>query len=64
MIRSLIFIIGLNLINASLSVPIIPKPYDENGCCITCGYTYCPTLLECIRLWETECPELINPFIS
>ena len=37
---------------------------DEFGCCISCGYAYCDTLLECVRPWETDCPELINPFIS
>ena len=54
---------------AVLSIPLI-KPYDENGCCISCGYTYCDTLLECIRPWETDCPGLspvrtkfINPFL-
>ena len=54
---------------AVLSIPLI-KPYplvgsanDENGCCISCGYTYCDTLLECIRPWETDCPEFINPFL-
>lgn len=61
---------GLNLIYAIPKVHIpeglvatLPSPYDENGCCISCGYTYCPTLLECIRLWETECPKIINPFL-
>lgn len=60
---------SLFLINQVLSIPII-SPYDEHNCCISCGYTYCPTLLECIREWETECPtganeiaKLINPFI-
>ena len=31
------------------------SPYDEYGCCVSCGYTYCQVLNECIRLWETEC---------
>lgn len=31
---------------------------DANGCCISCGYTYCEVLDKCIRLWEEEC---INP---
>ncbi len=52
----------LFLINGVLSIPII-KPYDDNGCCTSCGYTWCDTLLECIRQWETECPKLINPFL-
>ena len=21
-----------------------PNPYDENGCCISCGYQWCETL--------------------
>lgn len=66
-LRSLLIMIGLNLIYA---IPKVPSPYDENGCCISCGYSYCPTLLECIRVWETECPtgasetaKIINPFL-
>tara|TARA_R110002020_G_scaffold311182_1_gene526835 strand:+ start:2240 stop:2509 length:270 start_codon:yes stop_codon:yes gene_type:complete len=43
--------------------PLLGSPYDSNGCCISCGYTYCETLLECVRPWEVECPVLINPFI-
>jgi hypothetical protein len=57
------FITVLTLISQVLSIPII-SPYDVNGCCISCGYTYCDTLLECIRPWEVECPKLINPFIN
>lgn len=57
----------LTLISQVLSIPII-SPYlggdKENGCCISCGYTYCDTLLECVRPWEVECPKLINPFIN
>lgn len=51
------------IINKVLSVPIV-SPYDENGCCVSCGYTYCDTLLECVRPWEVECPKFINPFID
>lgn len=29
--------------------------YDENGCCSSCGYTWCAILNSCIRVWETEC---------
>jgi hypothetical protein len=50
------------MITQVLSIPLI-KPYDDKGCCISCGYTYCDTLLECIRPWETDCPKLINPFL-
>jgi hypothetical protein len=35
-----------------------PNPYDEWGCCVSCGYTYCPDLKECVRLWETYCESL------
>ena len=35
-----------------------PNPYDEWGCCVSCGYTYCPDLKECVRLWETFCESL------
>ena len=58
------------MINKVLSVPIVNhrdaslSPYDENGCCVSCGYTYCDTLLECVRPWEVECPKFINPFIN
>ena len=62
------FMTFLTLISQVLSIPII-SPYDVNGCCISCGYTYCDTLLECVRPWEVECPtgasetaKLINPF--
>tara|TARA_R110000751_G_scaffold93131_1_gene181915 strand:+ start:1397 stop:1591 length:195 start_codon:yes stop_codon:yes gene_type:complete len=50
------------MINKVLSIPLYP--YDDKGCCISCGYTYCDTLLECVRPWEVECPKLINPFID
>lgn len=44
----------LFLINGVLSIPII-KPYDDNGCCISCGYNWCEDLQECVRPWETYC---------
>jgi hypothetical protein len=43
--RGIVFL--LFLINGVLSIPII-KPYDENGCCISCGYTWCEDLQECV----------------
>jgi hypothetical protein len=36
------------------------NPYDENGCCISCGYQWCPNLNTCVRLWETYCESLEN----
>jgi len=29
---------------------------DEHGCIASAGYTWCESLQECIRPWETECP--------
>ena len=61
------YFILVNLFSKFLATPYIPlqiRPYDEYGCCVSCGYQYCETLLECIRPWETECPEFINPFVS
>ncbi len=37
---------------------MVKSPYDEYGCCISCGYTWCETLNECIRVWETYCESL------
>lgn len=37
-----------------------PNPYDENGCCVSCGYTWCPDLEDCVRVWETYCKSLDN----
>ena len=30
---------------------------DEHGCIPSAGYEWCESLQECIRPWETECPE-------
>jgi len=35
---------------------IIGAVRDEYGCCISCGYSYCPSLAECLRPWERICP--------
>ena len=37
---------------------MIRSPYDEYGCCASCGYTWCEALNECIRVWETYCKSL------
>ena len=37
-----------------------PNPYDEHGCCVSCGFVYCPDLKGCVRLWETFCEGLSN----
>ena len=38
--------------------PQIHSPYDTNGCCVSCGYTWCPDLNTCVRIWETYCKSL------
>jgi len=44
----------------------IPKPIgvglDEGGCCISCGYNWCPSQTTCVRPWETYCQELDFPY--
>ena len=36
-----------------------PSPMeDENGCCASCGYTWCEALQDCIRVWETTCESI------
>jgi len=27
---------------------MVKSPYDNNGCCIPCGYNWCETLNECV----------------
>ena len=44
------------MINKVLSIPLYP--YDDKGCCISCGYSWCETLQECVRIWETYCKSL------
>ena len=43
---------------------MIKSPYDENGCCLSCGYTWCETLNECVRVWETYCESLVSETIG
>lgn len=35
---------------------ILGGAMDEYGCCVSCGYTFCPSLAECLRPWERVCP--------
>lgn len=37
---------------------MVKNPYDPYGCCVSCGYTWCETLNECVRTWETYCESL------
>jgi len=39
---------------------MVKSPYDDHNCCVSCGYTWCPNLEECVRLWETYCESLEN----
>jgi hypothetical protein len=39
---------------------MVKSPYDEYGCCVSCGYVWCEFLNECVRLWETYCASLDN----
>ena len=39
---------------------MVKSPYDEHGCCASCGYTWCPDISECVRVWETYCSSLQN----
>ncbi len=34
---------------------------DEHGCKASAGYTWCETLKECIKSWETDCPPAEGP---
>jgi hypothetical protein len=36
---------------------IVGGDKDEHGCIPSAGYVWCESLGECIRPWETECPE-------
>ena len=35
---------------------------DENNCCESCGFEYCPGLKNCVRRWETYCQEFDFPY--
>lgn len=45
------------LINQMVKSPYLGED-KEYGCCISCGYTWCQSLNECIRVWETYCESL------
>ena len=44
----------LSLVSAALS-SVVAIPHN---CCISCGYTWCPDLEQCVRVWETYCKSL------
>ncbi len=39
---------------------MVRSPYDDYGCCKSCGYTWCPDLNSCVRVWETYCKSFDN----
>ncbi len=39
---------------------MVKSPYDNNGCCLSCGFSWCESLNECVRVWETYCESLEN----
>ena len=63
---SIVIILMLKLTEAIplflLEPTLIGDEEDENECCISCGYEYCPSLDTCIRRWETMCREFDFPY--
>jgi len=41
---------------APTEMAILNGDVDENGCIPSAGYSWCPSLEECIRSFETDCP--------
>lgn len=39
-----------------LCTPIVGGDRDAHGCIGSAGYTWCASLSQCIRSWETQCP--------
>ncbi|GMI27594.1 hypothetical protein TeGR_g1236 [Tetraparma gracilis] len=35
--------------------PLVGGGEDENGCCATCGFTWCEHTSSCVQEWETPC---------
>ena len=54
-----------NIIKILFGFPVImsiPLPAKEPECCISCGYSYCPSLGDCVRPFETYCQEFDFPY--
>lgn len=67
-----------NLIRVLFGIPVIlsiPTPPEEkpidvllvglaskNNCIESAGYSYCPSLEECVRPWEVYCKEFDFPY--
>lgn len=41
-----------------VTAPAVGGNRDRHGCLLTAGYVWCPGASQCVRLWETPCPEL------
>ena len=40
-----------------VTAPVAPgSDRDDNGCIPSAGYSWCASLSECVRTWETDCP--------
>ena len=50
----------MNIILQAILIYMVKSPYDNNGCCVSCGYTWCPDLNQCVRVWQTFCESLEN----
>lgn len=48
----------IDMMVKSPSNPALGGSSDPYGCCSSCGYTWCETLNECVRVWETYCESL------
>lgn len=46
-----------NIGDDEVNEPVLGGDTDEYGCKPSAGYTWCPSLNECVRAWETLCPE-------
>lgn len=52
-----------NIIRCLFGLPVIwSVPIVEKPCCTSCGYSYCPSLDDCVRPWETYCQEFDFPY--
>tara|TARA_R100000963_G_scaffold30316_1_gene21588 strand:- start:23 stop:238 length:216 start_codon:yes stop_codon:yes gene_type:complete len=43
-------------------IDIILEALAEPRCCEDCGYSYCPSLDDCIRPWESYCKDFDIPY--
>jgi hypothetical protein len=43
-------------------IDILLEALATPRCCEDCGYSYCPSLDDCIRPWETYCKDFDFPY--